>query len=334
MIKRGAEIKRDEINEAGGINGKKLQIIFEDDAGDEKQASSIAKKFGADKSILAVIGHFNSNCTLAGKNIYAEAGVVNLTPGSTNVKVCEGSDWAFRNIYRDDFQGIAIARYIKNSLKNDNVVIFFENDNYGAGLKDAFEQEAEKIGLKILTAEPFVREDSDFKPQLTNAGVYKPKIIFIAGLYREASLIVSQARDMGFTSQFIGGDGLFSDDFLTGGLKAVEGTLLTVPFVFELGGEKAQALYDISVTKYGEAPDCWTALTYDAVSIVADAIREKGEDRKAIRDKLASMNSPEKAYPGITGATYFDKNGDCNKPIQVAIVRDGKFLAAPIQITK
>ncbi len=105
MIKKGAFLKVDEVNASGGVDRKRVEAVFGDDAGDPKEASNVATKFAYDKSILIVIGHFNSSCSLAGKPIYKRGGVVQLSPGPTNVRVCEGSPWTFRNLYRDDFQG-------------------------------------------------------------------------------------------------------------------------------------------------------------------------------------------------------------------------------------
>ena len=115
MIKRGAELREKEINEAGGINGMKLTLIFEDDAGKDAEASLVAERIASNLQILAVVGHFNSSCSLAGKPIYQRAGIVELSPGSTNVTVCEGSDWTFRNLYRDDFQGNSLPDTLTRS---------------------------------------------------------------------------------------------------------------------------------------------------------------------------------------------------------------------------
>lgn len=341
MIKRGAELRAKEINEAGGINGMKLTLVFGDDAGTEKEARAVATRFATDRRILAVVGHFNSACSLAGKGIYKENGIVELSPGSTNVSVCEGSDWTFRNLYRDDFQGEFIAKYIKNVLTEfKSVGVLFDNDDYGRGLKDAFAAEAEAVGLNIVTAEAYDRENTDFKAQLTSIKAKNPDVIFISGLYGQAALIVKQAREAGITAQFFGADGIDSPDFLTIAGVAANGTYLTTPFTFGGGGEEAGRVAEAFTAEFGVAPDTWAALTYDATDMIAEAIgktynREAtlAENRKAIRDHLASLDTPEEGYKGITGLTYFDKNGDTvNKPAYVKIVKDGKFTTAPQQL--
>ena len=341
MIKRGAELKAKEINEAGGINGMKLTLIFGDDAGTEKEARAVATRFATDRRILAVVGHFNSACSLAGKPIYAENGIVELSPGSTNVSVCEGSDWTFRNLYRDDFQGEFIAKYIKNVLTElQSVGVLFDNDDYGRGLKDAFTAEAEIIGLNIVAAEAYDRDNTDFKAQLTSIKAKNPEVIFVSGLYSQAALIVKQAREAGITAQFFGADGVDSPDFLEIAGIAAEGTYLTTPFTFGAGGEEALKVAQAFEAEFGVPPDTWAALTYDAVGMIAEAIEKThnkeaqlAENRKAIRDHLASLDTAEEGYKGITGLTYFDKNGDTlNKPAYVKIVKDGKFTTAPKQM--
>ena len=333
MIKRGAELKAKEINAAGGVNGKTLTLVFEDDTGKDKEASLVAERIASNRQILAVVGHFNSSCSLAGKPIYKRAGIVELSPGSTNVRVCEGSDWTFRNLYRDDFQGAFVARYIKNVLGDiQKIAIFFDNDDYGRGLKDGFTDVAEELGLEIVAAEAYDRDNTDFKAQLTSIKAKTPDLIFISGLYSQAGLITSQAREAGITAQLFGADGVDSPDFLKIAGDAAEGTYVSTPFVFELGGPEAKRMATAFEEMHGLGPDTWAALTYDAVGMIVEAIEKSGENRKAIRDHLASIDSPEEGYDGITGLTYFDENGDCTKPAYVKIVKDGQFVPAEGQM--
>ena len=341
MIRRGAELRSKEINDAGGINGMKFTLVFEDDAGKDAEASLVAERIASNLQILAVVGHFNSSCSLAGKPIYQRAGIVELSPGSTNVTVCEGSDWTFRNLYRDDFQGKFIAQYIDKVLTGlQSVAVFFDNDDYGRGLRNAFVEEAEKIGLDLVASEAYDRDNTDFKAQLTSIKAKNPDAVFISGLYTEAGLIAKQAREAGITSQFFGADGVDSPDFLTIAGEAAEGTYLTTPFTFGAAGEDALQMAVNFEELHGVAPDTWAALTYDAVGMIAEALEKTynpeaavADNRKAIRDHLASLDTPEEGYKGVTGLTYFDINGDTvNKPAYVKIVKDGQFVAADQQL--
>ena len=343
MIRRGAELKEKEINEAGGINGMKLTLLFEDDAGKGSEASLVAERIANNPQILAVVGHFNSDCSLAGQEIYDRAGIVELSPGSTAVEVCEGSPWTFRNLYHDGFQGKFIVHYLDSVLTGiESVAVFFDNDAYGRGLRNAFVAEAEKIGLTLVASEAYERDSTNFKAQLTSIKAKNPDAIFISGLYTEASLIVKQGREAGITAQFFGADGVDSPDFLTIAGSAAEGTYLTTPFTFGAGGAEAQQMAADFEALHGVAPDTWAALTYDAVGMIQDALAKTynaeasiEDNRKAIREHLASLDTPEEGYKGITGLTYFDIKGDTvNKPAYVKIVKDGQFVAAEKQLSE
>jgi branched-chain amino acid transport system substrate-binding protein len=321
-----AEMRADEINAAGGINGIPLELEFQDDKGDPKEAANAAQKLGSNPNVLAVLGHFNSSCSLAGKEVYNSMGVLQLSPGSTNVTVCEGGDWTFRNVYRDDFQGQFIADFIKYVLGYGRVAVFFDNDDYGRGLRDSFAERAEEIGLEIVREEAYVRDTQEYTPQLTQIIAKKPDIIFISGLYANAAMILTQARNLGIETPFIGGDGLLSVDLVTNAGKASEGVIVTCPFLPTVGEEKTRNFVASFKQRYGTEPDAWAALTYDALGIVAEAVEKAGPDRKAIRDYVAAMDSPEKGYDGVAGLTYFNADGDCIKPLVVAVVKDGEFV--------
>ena len=319
----------------------KLTLLFEDDAGKPSEANLVAERIANNPQILAVVGHFNSDCSLAGQDIYDRAGIVELSPGSTAVEVCELSKWTFRNLYHDGFQGKFIAHYIDNILMDiESVAVFFDNDAYGRGLRNAFVAEAEKIGLTLVASEAYERDSTNFKAQLTSIKAKNPDAIFISGLYSEAGLIVKQGREAGITAQFFGADGVDSPDFLTIAGSAAEGAYLTTPFTFGAGGAEAQQMAADFEELHGVAPDTWAALTYDAVGMIAEALEKTynaeasiEDNRKAIREHLASLDTPEEGYQGVTGLTYFDINGDTvNKPAYVKIVKDGQFVAAEKQL--
>ena len=342
MIKRGAELKEKEINEAGGINGMKLTLLFEDDAGKGSEASLVAERIAnSPQKIVAVVGHFNSTCSLAGQEIYDRVGIVELSPGSTAVEVCERSPWTFRNLYHDGFQGKFVAQYIDDVLIDiESVAVFFDNDDYGRGLRNAFVAEAEKIGLNVVASEAYERDSTNFKAQLTSIKAKNPDAIFISGLFAEAGLIVKQGREAGITAQFFGADGVDSPDFLTIAGSAAEGTYLTTPFTFGAGGAEAKEMEANFKALHGVAPDTWAALTYDAVGMIKEALEKTynaeasiEDNRKAIREHLASLDTPEEGYEGVTGLTYFDIKGDTvNKPAYVKVVKDGQFVAADKQL--
>ena len=331
-IRKGADMMMEEINARGGIRGGMIELVYQNDAGNPQEAAIVARKLASNERIVAVLGHFNSSCTLAAKPIYKAAGVLEFSAASTNPDVTKDSEWTFRNIYEDNFQGYSLAHYVHDKLKLQSVGVFYDNDDYGIGLKDAFVAEAGKLGVNVVGMESFERDTVDFTPQLVKIGGSKPDAIVICGLYTQGGQIAAQARRAGITVPLLGADGLHSIDLIRIGGEATEGMLLTVPFLLELGGPGTKEFVEQYRAKYNEEPDSWSALTYDALGIIAKAIEQAGTDRRAIRDAVAAMNSPDTGYPGVTGMTYFDAQGDTSKPVHVATVRNGAFVPAELQL--
>lgn len=337
MIKRAAELKRDEVNDTGGIQGRKISLVVEDDRGNTTEATNIARRIAANERISIVIGHFNSTCTNAAKEEYNRKGIVEFSPGSTNVSVCVGSPWTFRNLYRDDYQGTFLAKYAKQVLGMTKVAVFYDNDDYGKGLMQAFVKEAKNQGLTTTRELAYIRErTADFKPLVSQVKDEQIDGIFVAGLYNEGALIAKAAlTDLKLDVSLLGGDGLMNDQFIKLAGAAAEGAYITTPFLVKSGNdtEESKVFFEKFSKKYGTAPDTWAALTYDAVGMAIEAIRTVGSDRTAIRDWFAAVKTPENGYQGVTGNTYFDDEGDCySKGAHVAIVKDGKFVPAPKQL--
>ncbi|MBI2566120.1 MAG: ABC transporter substrate-binding protein [Candidatus Schekmanbacteria bacterium] len=336
MMKSGAELAQDELNAGNAFGGKKLQLVTGDDQSKNDQAKLVAKKLAEDQRVSVVVGHFNSTCSLAGKDTYKRAGVVQFSPGSTNVNVCKGSEWTFRNLYHDEFQGQFLARYAKNVLHAQRIAVFYDNDDYGIGLKDALVTEAKALGIEVLREESYVREKTlDYSAALDTVAGLAPDLIVVSGLYNEAGAIMKQARAKGITAPFIGGDGLLSSGLVDIGGPAVEGAVVSCPFIFDdaVGTPRSKAFREAFRKRFNKEPDTWAALSYDAVMMSAAAIAKVGTDRKAIRDYFASIDTEAEAFQGVTGPTYFDANGDCLKPAYMALVKDGHFVAAPVQMS-
>jgi branched-chain amino acid transport system substrate-binding protein len=334
QIRMGVDLYADQINKAGGINGRKLELNYQDDAGKAEQAQTVATTLASDDSVLAVIGHFNSSCSLAGKGLYSAANLVLFSPASTNVDVTKDTDYVFRNIFTDDFQGQSLASYAANMLGKKNAAILYDNDDYGIGLKESFKEQAGKLGLNIATELAYNTNAPDFRSQLTTIQGLQPApdIILIAGLYTQAANIARQARSLGIQTQLIGGDGVFSTQFITLGGEAAEGTFVSCPFLFDLGGEKATEFAEAFRAKYNQEPDAWAALSYDAISMICEGLKKNGFTREAVLEYLQGINSVETAYDGVIGKTFFDEEGDTRRPVQMAQVKGGKFVAAEKQL--
>ena len=328
-IKAGVSLKAKEINDAGGIKGQKIELVWGDDLCAPKEAGTVGAKFAADKSMVAVVGHVCSSATLAAMPIYVRNGMPVISATSTNPTIGDvGKGWFFRNCYTDDFQGRFLAKYAMTVLGLKKVAVFHENNDYAIGLKDVFVAEAKKLGLGIAGVEAYMKGTTDFNPQLTKLKKAGPDGIFISGYYNEGALIAGQARKAEIDVSLFGADGLDNADYIKIAGKAADGTYMTVPFLAEAAGSEAKAFLDAFKTTAGRDPDWMSANAYDCLGILAAAIEKAGPDRKGIRDAMAAMNSKETGYKGITGNTFFDAKGDCQKPAFVKMVKDGKFVPA------
>jgi len=330
-MKNAAVLKGEELNAAGGINGKKVEIVLEDELCDPKEAATVATKLANDPDVSIVIGHLCSSATLAALPVYREVKLPAISPASTNVSIGKMSPYYFRNVYRDDFQGLFLAKYAKQVRGFKRVAIFYEVNDYSMGLMLAFMKEAERLGIKILGTEAYTSDTTDFKPQLTKFKMMKPDAIFIPGYAPQGTLIMSQARSLSMKNvAFFGADGLDDDIMLKN--PDAEGLFVTTPFLPDKAGPQAAGFIKAYKAKFGKEPNWFAANTYDGLGMAVQAIGAVGPNREKIRDYLAAINSKEKAYKGVAGNTYFDANGDCLKDAFVKEIKGGKWVSAEKQL--
>ncbi|GAB6176057.1 branched-chain amino acid ABC transporter substrate-binding protein [Desulfobaculum senezii] len=333
-VKAGVMMKVDEVNAAGGINGAQVEVVYLDELCDPKEAATVAAKIARNDDIVGVVGHLCSSAHLAALPTYVRRGIPTISPTATNVTISyqnkdrKGLVWSFRDVYRDDFQGKFLARYAAEKLGLKRIAIFYENNDYGIGLKDAFKHQAMALGLTIVGEEAYIKGTPDFTPQLTKLKAAGPDGLFISGYYNEGALIAGQAKKVGLDVLKFGADGFDNADYITLAKEAAEGTYLTVPFLASEAGPEAQAFMDAFRDRFGREVDYMSANAYDAAGILLQAISEAGADRRKVRDYLAGMNTPEKGYKGVSGLTYFNEHGDAQKPAFVKMVKDGAFVPA------
>ncbi|MFZ5811439.1 MAG: ABC transporter substrate-binding protein [Thermodesulfobacteriota bacterium] len=337
-VKAGVTLKVEEINAAGGINGKKVEAVYLDEQCEPREAATVSTKIANDKDIVGIVGHLCSSAHLAALPTYVREGIAAISPTATNVTITtknkddKGKVWSFRNVYRDDFQGKFLADYVQKVMGLTKVAVFYENNDYGIGLKDAFVSEAKKIGLTIVGEEAYMKGAQDFTPQLTKMKGGAPEALFIAGYYPEGALIVDQAKKIGLDVPKFGADGFDNADYIKLAGDAADGLYLTAPFLAETAGPDAKKFVDTFKTRFGRDVDWMSANAYDAAGMLADAIAKVGADRAKIRDYLAGINTADKGYKGVTGVNYFDENGDCLKPAFVKMVKNNAFGPAPKQM--
>ncbi|MFL5204598.1 MAG: ABC transporter substrate-binding protein, partial [Microvirga sp.] len=227
QLKNGVEQAVEDINAAGGINGQKLQIVVGDDVSDPKQGVSVANKFAAE-GVKFVVGHFNSGVSIPASQVYEEAGIVQVTPASTNPQFTERGMWnTFRTCGRDDQQGLVAGGYLADKFKGKKVAVVHDKTPYGKGLADETQKAMNAKGLKEVVYEgvnPGEKDYSALVSKLKQAGV---DVVYFGGLHTEAGLIIRQMRDQGLQAPMMSGDGIVSAEFTSIAGPGAEGTLMT-----------------------------------------------------------------------------------------------------------
>lgn len=311
----------EQCNEAGGIDGRLVEVVSEDDEADPASAASIANKFAENKDILAVVTSYNSSCALAQVPVYREVGLPAISPVSTSPDLTGASDYFFRTCASDAYVGKLGADYCA-TLGWKKVALLYEQDDYGLGISNKFQEEAKAIGMEIAYTGTFVYgETKDFSTILTSIKEAAVDGIFICGLVTETALIANQADTLGVGDVPIcGADGLYSPALIAEGGEAVEGVYTLGAFTPDNPDEKVQAFVTAYKEKYGEEPSNWAALAYDATNVILEAMKTcETLDRESIKNAMTEIS-----YEGITGLNKFI-NGDVEKEYLKFVVKNGKF---------
>ncbi|WP_338526545.1 branched-chain amino acid ABC transporter substrate-binding protein [Pseudomonas batumici] len=280
---KGAQAAADAINAAGGVNGEKIILVKGDDACEPKQAVSVAKSLTQDK-VAGVVGHFCSSSTIPASEVYDEAGIIAITPGSTNPQVTErGLGAMFRMCGRDDQQGIVAGNYIVDVLKGKKVAVIHDKDTYGQGLADATKAQLIKRGVTPVIYEGLTRGEKDFSALVTKIRAAGADVVYFGGLHPEAGPLVKQLRTEGLKDvKFMSDDGIVTDELVTtaGGPQYVDGVLMTFGADPRLLPD-SKAVVD-QFRKAGYEPEGYTLYAYASVQTLAAAFNgaksNKGED--------------------------------------------------------
>jgi branched-chain amino acid transport system substrate-binding protein len=314
----------EEINAQGGVLGKKLKLIYEDDLSKKGEPATIAEKLISDDKIVALLGEVASSLSLEAAPICQQNRVPMISPSSTNPKVTEVGDYIFRVCFTDEFQGKLIANFALNTLKAKRVAVMKDvSQAYSVGLRDYFAKAYEAGGGTIVTEKNYSSNDKDFNAQLTAIKGDHPEAIFVPGYYTAAGLIVSQARQLGVTVPIFGGDGWEAPELIQLGGDAMEGTYFSTHY----SAENQSPVVQDFVKKYqarfnGETPDAMAALGYDSAMVLADAMKRAGTtEEPQLRDAIAAT----KDFEGVTGKTTLDAERNATKPAVIITVKDGKF---------
>jgi branched-chain amino acid transport system substrate-binding protein len=320
----GVLLALDEINNSGGLLGKKVTVISEDNQSKPEESVTAVLKLIKQNEVVAVIGEVASSRSLAAAPQCQANSIPMLSPASTNPKVTQVGDYIFRACFIDPFQGSTMARFAVNRLHAKRIAILTDTKNdYSVGLTEFFKATATQLGAEIVAQESYAEGDIEFKAQLTAIKATNPDVIYAPGYYTECALIARQARELGLEVPFLGGDGWDSPKTVEIGGKAVEGTYITNHYSPEDQRPEVQKFIADYKAKYdGKVPDAMAVLGYDAMRMMADAIRRAGStDGAKIRDALAQT----KDFSGVSGHISMDKDRNAQKDIVVLQIRDGQF---------
>ncbi|HLG94324.1 MAG TPA: ABC transporter substrate-binding protein [candidate division Zixibacteria bacterium] len=324
--KNGIDMATEEINAGGGLLGKKVQIIVEDDRCLAEEAASAVKKLVTQDKVVAVLGEVASTRSLAGAPICQENQVPMVTPSSTNPKVTEVGDYIFRVCFIDPFQGEAMAKFAFDNLKVKKAAILKDGkSDYSVGLGQYFAETFKKLGGQIVADESYFEGDQDFKAQLTSIKGKRPEAIFIPGYYTEVGLIARQARELGLNIPLLGGDGWDSPKLTEiATIKQPGDALKDCYFSNHYASDDPNPVIQDFIkkyqAKYSEVPDAMAVLGYDAAHILYDAIKRAGSVEGAkVRDELAKTAN----FPGVAGQTTIDSARNARKPLVVLKIAEG-----------
>jgi branched-chain amino acid transport system substrate-binding protein len=318
-LRNAVELAAAEWNARGGVLGKKIEVLAGDDQADPKQAVSIANKFINQKAV-AVVGHWNSSCSIPASKYYNDANMVMISPATTNPHLTlQGFKKVFRVCGTDDQQGRVAAQFVLARLRPKRVAIIHDKTAYGQGLAEYFKK-ALGDNVQVVYYGGIIQRDPDYKAVLTTIKENKPDIYFFGGIYPEAGRLVRQAKEIGLTIPMITGDGVFDPTFIGIAGKAAEGTYVT--FGKEPAGlSTAKSFIEKYRVKYGD-PGPYSIYAYDAANIILSSI---AETKSIDGDQIAAYIS-KTTFHGAFGDISFDKNGDVNKaPYVIWQVKDGKF---------
>lgn len=323
----GIKMAAEEVNAAGGINGKQIELLVQDDRSDASEAATIVTKFVTQDQVHAILGEVASSRSIAAAPIAQNAKIPMLTPSSTNPEVTRKGNYIFRSCFIDPVQGAAIAQFAAKTLGAKRGALMVDRkQDYSTGLEKVINEVFTKLGGQIVVTQSYASGDQDFNAQITDIKGANPDVIFVPGYYGDVGLFAKQARDKGVTVPLVGGDGWDSPSLYQIGGAALNGSYFSNHYSPDDTDPIVQKFVNDYKAKYGSVPDALAATAYDAARIMFDAIKRANSlDGAAIRDALAAT----KEFPGVTGKVTFNENRDAVKPIvMVKIENGGKFVVA------
>ena len=321
---KGTQQAIDEVNAAGGVLGRKLELLVEDDQSKPGEAATIAKKFISRDKVVAILGEITSGRTLEAAPIAQNAKIPLISPGATAPEVTARGNYIFRVCFIDSFQGTVMAKFARHSLKLRRVALLSSvSSAQSVALSKFFRQRFADDGGTVVLEQKYSEGEKDFRAQLTAIKAAGVEGIFVPGYYAEAALICKQARDLGMAQPLFGVDGWESQELINIGGKSVEGAYFSTHYSPASKDPLVVSFNERFTKRWGSGSDALSALGYDSAMLLVDAIRRAGTtDGPKLRDALAAT----KNFKGVTGVITLDEQRNPTKSAVVLQVKDGKFV--------
>lgn len=320
----GIRMAADEINKAGGVNGRQIEILVEDDEGSPERAATVVSKLISQDKVQALLGEVTSSNTLAAAPKAQEAKVPMITPLATYPKVTEVGDYVFRACFVDPFQGAAMAQFAHDSLGARNAAILYDRDSiYSKSLVQSFKHTLTRLGGEIVIEQAYGQRESNFISQLTAIRDLNPDVIYVPGYYQEVAVIAKQTKQLGIKATLLGGDGWDSPQVFEIGGDALNNSYITNHYAPDDPSPAVKRFTADYRVRFGSTPDAIAALSYDALKLIADSLTRAGTtEGQRLRDAVART----RGFQGVTGNITIDSERNAIKPVVILELRNGRFV--------
>jgi branched-chain amino acid transport system substrate-binding protein len=321
----GMLMAADQLNQAGGINGRQIDVVIEDDKGSPEEAARLTAKLIDHDKVVAIVAGGTSGNSLAAAPKAQSSHVPLISPSSTDPAVTLVGDYIFRACFVDEFQGEVMASFAVNTLHAQKAAVLFDfNSRYSRGLTNFFQTSFRRLGGQIVSERSYTQGDSDFKGQLSTIRSSEPDVIYIPGYYGDVTQIAKQARQLGLKQPLLGGDGWDAPELWQLGGDALNGAYISTHYSVDDPSPVIRSFVEEYKQRYGNlVPDAHAALAYDATRILFDAIKRAGTtDGPKVREALAQT----KDFSGVTGQISMDAHRNAVKPAVVLELMDVKFI--------
>lgn len=318
----GLRMAEEEINSHGGVLGQPIELIVRDNQSKAGETSSIVRELISREHVVALIGEVASGRTLEAAPLAQRSGIPLIANSASNDKITKTGNFVFRVSYRDSQQGEVLARYTRSLGKSRAALLIDVTKDHSTTVRKSFKKRFEELGGKVVIEQSYSGGDKDFLAQLTAIQNSGADCLVIPGYYTDAGSVLKQAQSLGLKLDAFGTDSWDSADLVRVAGNAAEGAVFTDAFSAEDPDPVVQAFVEKYKKKYGDNPVSFTANAYDALMLLADAIKRAGSTNpRAIRDALAATRD----FPGVSGKITFDQNRDPSKSLVLLRVQDGKF---------